>query len=652
VAENSSTAPSSGGNNAYQGPAANDSFGGGGGNDRLLGGDGDDRISGDAPLAGQWTYSVYSHDFSTATNQTGQIASGTLLGTGYVDDFNVLALRNTVTGTAQGTNQDDFGVIYQSNLTITTGGTYTFGTTSDDGSRIIIRDAGGNIVFNLDNDRDQSAHTATGTVTLQAGQTYAIELYYWENLGDSVFSATIAGPGGSTTDLATSPLLGTPPLASGHVDGNDSLYGQAGNDTLTGGGANDRLYGGSEADSVLGEAGNDLVDGGSGSDQLYGGADNDTILGGTGDDSVFGGTGDDSIEGGDGNDTLYFGSGNDTVHGGAGDDIIDDVANDQLTGTNLLYGEDGNDNIWSGFGNDVVYGGAGNDSIFAESGNDTLYGGSGADLIYGGADRDTIIIGAGDFAPGDFVDGGSNGDDFDVLDLSGYGWARTDIVYTSTDHQSGTVTFYDTNGQVTGTMNFVEIERVVPCFTAGTLIETPTGPRAVESLLPGDLVMTLDEGPQPVRWVGKRSLGVAELVANPALQPIVIAAGAVGPGMPARDITVSPQHRVLLGGACCELFFGTEDVLVPAVHLLEQPGIRQRLQPVTYVHLLFDRHQIVEAHGLWSESYQPGECTLYGLPRLQRDELLALFPELEVPGSYPAARMTLKAHESRVLLSA
>jgi len=54
-----------------------------------------------------------------------------------------------------------------------------------------------------------------------------------------------------------------------------------------------------------------------------------------------------------------------------------------------------------------------------------------------------------------------------VLDLSGYGWARTDITYTSANGESGTVTFYDANGAVLGTMDFVEIEQVIPCFTAG-----------------------------------------------------------------------------------------------------------------------------------------------------------------------------------------
>jgi hypothetical protein len=86
--------------------------------------------------------------------------------------------------------------------------------------------------------------------------------------------------------------------------------------------------------------------------------------------------------------------------------------------------------------------------------------------------------------------------------------------------------------------------------------------------------------------------------------------------------------------------------------MVGRTGIRQLVAPVTYVHVMFDRHQILRTHGMWSESFQPGERVLDGMPDPQRDELLRLFPELEVPGSYPAARMTLKRHETRVLLQA
>jgi hypothetical protein len=76
---------------------------------------------------------------------------------------------------------------------------------------------------------------------------------------------------------------------------------------------------------------------------------------------------------------------------------------------------------------------------------------------------------------------------------------------------------------------------------------------------------------------------------------------------------------------------------------------------VTYVHLLFDQHEIICADGVWSESFQPGDTVLRSMNQAQYDEILALFPELgqdDGPIAYPSARVSLKAHEARVLLSA
>ncbi len=627
MAENSSTSPATGGNTSITGSGGVDSLSGGGGSDTIFGGAGADRLSGDAPLQGQWQYSVYDRDFSSANNQASTIESGTLVGRGYVDDFGVRALRNTLGGTAAGDDRNDYGVVYRSTLTTTASGTYTFSTTSDDGSRIIIRDASGNIVFNLDNDFHQPPTTRSASVTLTGGQTYTIEVSFWENVGGDVLSATIAGPGFGSTDLATSTLLGVPPVASGHVDGNDSILGGAGNDTILGGGGNDALYGGADSDSILGETGSDTIYGGDGTDRLFGGNDADRIFGGNDSDTIDGGTGNDVLSGDDGDDSVLGDAGSDTVSGGLG-----------------------NDRLYGGSDTDTVDGGAGNDTVYGDAGNDALTGGAGADSLFGGADRDRFTFLDGDFAVGDSVDGGLTGDDYDILDLSGYGWARTDITYTTPDRENGFVDFFDASGALLGRMFFSDIEEVIPCFTEGTMVDTPLGPRPVESIRPGDLVLTLDDGPQPVCWVGQRTLGIAALLGSPALLPVELAAGSLGPAMPDRPLVLSPQHRVLMAGPQCELLFGEDEVLVAAVHLASLSGVRRPLGPVTYVHLMFDRHQIVRTHGVWSESFQPGERVLEGLPDPQREELLHLFPDLASGAVFRAVRPTLKAHEVRVLM--
>ena len=176
----------------------------------------------------------------------------------------------------------------------------------------------------------------------------------------------------------------------------------------------------------------------------------------------------------------------------------------------------------------------------------------------------------------------------------------------------------------------------VPCYVAGTLIATPSGPRPVEALRRGDPVETRDRGPQPVRWVGRatrRAVG--------ALAPVRIAAGALGAGLPLRDLLVSPQHRMLLRSTIAARITGTAEVLVPAGKLLGLPGISRvvDMDRVSYVHFLCDHHEIVLAEGAPSETLLPGPQALAALGPGAEDELRALFPELERMGSLPARQI-------------
>lgn len=384
--------------------------------------------------------------------------------------------------------------------------------------------------------------------------------------------------------------------------------------------------------------GSDRIDNGDGTsssatawqdDVVQAGAGNDTVLSGLGNDFVDGGTGADSIDGGDGNDSLFGGTGafNDTILGGIGNDTID--------------GGDGDDSLLGGDGNDTLIGGAG---------NDTMTGGLGSDRFLG-------------LTAGDVVDGSEDpgNAENDILDVFGSGWtkANTNIIFSTPDHENGTIQFLDASGNVIGTMSFSNIETIVPCFTPGTLIVTDRGPVAVEGLSVGDRVLTKDNGYQVLRWIGRRDLTPAELAAQPQLRPILIRAGAFGPAMPERDMRLSPQHRLLLSGVRAELYSGEAEVLAPAQHFLGMAGVVRdaAVGGTSYIHLLFDRHEIVRSDGIWSESFQPAEAVLSGLERSQRDEVLALFPELTAELSpandrhYPAARSTVKRHEARLILA-
>jgi hypothetical protein len=144
-------------------------------------------------------------------------------------------------------------------------------------------------------------------------------------------------------------------------------------------------------------------------------------------------------------------------------------------------------------------------------------------------------------------------------------------------------------------------DRVVPCFTPGTMVTTRAGKRAVETLRPGDMLLTRDRGFQPVVWRGMRRVPGAAL--SPETAPVTIRAGALGPGQPERDMTVSPGHRMLSTDADLLRGVGEPEALVEARALAGLPGIgRGAGGPVGYVHLLMEKHEVILAENTWTES--------------------------------------------------
>lgn len=184
----------------------------------------------------------------------------------------------------------------------------------------------------------------------------------------------------------------------------------------------------------------------------------------------------------------------------------------------------------------------------------------------------------------------------------------------------------------------------VPCFVAGTMIDTASGPRAIETLRPGDLVRTLDHGLQPLRWIGTRTVsGMGHFA------PVRIAASALGND---DDLQVSQQHRMLLRGWRAELMTGAAEVFVAAKHLVNGDTIRLNPAPtVTYTHIAFDAHEIVLAAGIPSESLFLGPVALDALGPAARGELLAIFPELAHRHWHAeTARPCLRAWETGLVL--
>lgn len=498
------------------------------------------------------------------------------------------------------------------------------------------------------------------------------------------------------------------------VQGADEIYGGDGDDLIEAGidtfsdYANDQPTVGGRPNPFFNSGdpnkddGRDFVDGGSGNDTIRTGDDSDTIYGGTGDDSinagidddeVYGDDGDDSIIGSHGSDSLYGGEGNDTIYGGFGNEPIAGYEGEEVdatdpqpnngkdyieggAGNDVLYGEDDNDTILGGADDDYIDGGIDNDSLDGGDGDDTIVGGQGDDIIVGAAGNDSMRGDAGrdtftNVNGGDTIDGGAGTDetDYDVIDLRGSlspggGYRIVNVTEDidpgdDTDGDSpndgidGTIVFTDADGNETGRLDFTNIEEIIPCFTPGTLIATPKGERRVEDLVVGDRVITRDNGIQEIRWVGAREMTGQELAHKAHLLPVLIRQGALGNNLPERDMLVSPNHRVLVANDKTALYFEEREVLVAAKHLTGLEGVDiVETSGTTYIHVMFDHHEVILSDGTWTESFQPGDMSLAGVGNAQRNEILELFPELatrEGVDGYVAARRTLKKHEAKLL---
>ena len=104
-----------------------------------------------------------------------------------------------------------------------------------------------------------------------------------------------------------------------------------------------------------------------------------------------------------------------------------------------------------------------------------------------------------------------------------------------------------------------------------------------------------------------------------------------------------------------QMYLHESEALVAAKHMTAIDGVAQMAtSSLTYVHFMFERHEVVLADGAWSESFQPGDYSMNGMPSEQRAEIDMLFPELELTGAgaFMSARTQLKGFEARTLFGA
>lgn len=655
------------GNDSVLGGTGNDTLSGGTGNDILTGGDGDDRFilatgDGSDTLTGGEAAEGLG-DLLDATAQTANVT---------------LALTAAEAGTLiSGSDTVSFSQIER--IALGSGNDSVTGSTGNDSV-----DAGAG---------NDTLSGAAGNDTLSGGSGNDLLL------GGAGADSLIGGAGTDTVSYATSAFgvaidLATGTGAGGDAEGDrfsgiEGVIGSDLSDDIAGSGAAETLIGGLGDDALLAASGNDSVEGGAGDDYAEGGAGDDTVSGGDGNDLLYGdGINDsgrdlvigdagndtlignalsDTLQGGVGNDLLYGGylgqAGGDLLDGGAGIDTVSyefsnvgvtvnlatgagtggDADGDTITGAEVVIGSDFDDLLAGGSGAETLIGGTGNDTLTGGAG-DALSGGTGDDVFR----FDRLAAGTAGLA----VTGGANSTNGlgDVLSLQGL--TSFTAAWTNGDKAtgSGTLTYLNANGDLV-TVTFSEIERII-CFARGTLITTARGEVPVQDLQLGDLILTVDRGYQPLRWLAARHLTAEELARAPNLRPIRIRAGALGCGLPRRDLTVSPQHRILVRSKVAERMFASPEVLMAAKHMLELDGVEtvEAAEAVEYWHLMCDRHEVILAEGAESETLFTGPEAMAALPRACHDELKRIFPDLATTTTGPAARPLPKGAACRQLV--
>lgn len=175
-------------------------------------------------------------------------------------------------------------------------------------------------------------------------------------------------------------------------------------------------------------------------------------------------------------------------------------------------------------------------------------------------------------------------------------------------------------------------------------VRTPCGSRRIEFLRPGDLIVTRDNGLQPVRMIWTRTVTAAEIAADPSLAPVRFKSRAIGPMMPQRDLLLAPDHRVLVPGWRLADVADDCPCLLAAREISEVSDagfIDKNHSEITFYNVLFEDHQVFTANGLPVESYLPSVDAVDALDESVGRDIEELFANATdaTPG-YPAPRYT------------
>ncbi|NDR58306.1 Hint domain-containing protein [Aliiruegeria sabulilitoris] len=163
-------------------------------------------------------------------------------------------------------------------------------------------------------------------------------------------------------------------------------------------------------------------------------------------------------------------------------------------------------------------------------------------------------------------------------------------------------------------------------IAAEARVMTPQGPKPAGQLQTGDLILTVDKGALPLRWIGKRALSPTQMAEMPEIGPVTVPRNALAGGSPRMDIRLSPLAGLLLtlpGGP-------KSGVLIEAREMIGLLGIKPApARAVTYVQLMTEEHALIAVDGLAVETLHANALRPLPGNSRQRAEVLAQFPDLE-----------------------
>ncbi|WP_425043430.1 Hint domain-containing protein [Primorskyibacter sp. S87] len=205
------------------------------------------------------------------------------------------------------------------------------------------------------------------------------------------------------------------------------------------------------------------------------------------------------------------------------------------------------------------------------------------------------------------------------------------------------------NGNIVSTRHIAPalplFENAFCALSRGSLVETESGPIAIEDLLPGDRVMTRDHGTQTVLWKGCTMLIPGRPDAKGRTHHLTrIMADSFGMQRPMSGVIAGPSARLLATPGHLRALSSGEPLLTPVGEFVDGMNVVETAPPtpVELFHVCLSQHAVIRVDGLEFETYHPGVTALRTLSHAMRSLYLTLFSHIDKltdfgPQAYPRA---------------